>query len=177
MADVCRAALGQYTGVWRLARLLLVSAATLMVAAAGVRTSGTSAFSYVLFFERELEVCILLSMIGLLLLSKYYGVSLNEPLRGITFGLAFYSIIVVITNTTISGPLQLPWEAYWDIFNIVRMMAFLGALGFWIHALWLPLPETAEANMLPPGEYEEGTVTIMSGIEKLNEYLKDLMKL
>ena len=176
LADVCRAALGHYTGVWRLARLLLFSAAFLIVVNACFRTGGTSAFSYVIFVERELEVAMMLAMLGLLLLGRYYGAPLNEPLRGIVRGLAFYSAVVVISNSILSGPLNARWEAYWRVFEIARLFAFAVAVGFWLRALWLPLG-SVEGSELSSGEsYDENTMAVSAGMRSLNDHLLGLIK-
>ena len=174
LADVCRAALGQYPGVWRLARLLFVVAIAVMLALEGLREPG---FSYVMFFERELEFAAVAAMFSLLLTSTRYEVSLPRSLKGIVLGLAINSIIVIMGNSIISAPLTLPWEAYWKAYGVVRVVAFIAMLSFWLYALWLPVLESHRTELGPPGTYEENAPLLSAKMRYLNDRLTELIKL
>jgi len=173
IADVCRAALGQYAGVWRLARLLFVVAVALMLALERLREPG---FSYVMFFERELEFVAVAAMFCLLLMSARYEIPLPRSLKGIVLGLAINSIIVIMGTSIISAPLALPWEAYWTAYSAVRLAGFFAMLSLWLYALWLPVLERNRKELGPPGSYRD-VLMLSEKMRDLNDRLTELIKL
>jgi hypothetical protein len=173
LADLCRAALGLYSGVWKLARLLLVLAATFMLTFAALHTGGTRRISsYLIFVERELEFAVVVSLLLLLLLSRYYGVALDRPLDGIAMGLGFYSCVIILCNSMIIGPWVLPWWFY----SLVRDIAFFIAEGLWAYALWEPLSERARPALSSAESYAENARVVSDRMRELNGRLLALMK-
>ncbi|HUJ39865.1 MAG TPA: hypothetical protein VLW54_04910 [Candidatus Acidoferrales bacterium] len=173
LADICRAALGLYTGVWKLARLLLVVSGTFMLAFAAVHTNEAHRVSsYLLFLERELEFAVLISLMLILVLVRYYGLSLERPLDGIALGLGFYSSIVIISSSILIGSLSLPW---WG-FSLARSLGYAGALGMWAYALRAPVRERARPELGTVENYEAGSREIRNRMRELNDRLSDLMK-
>jgi len=173
LADVFRAALGLYSGVWQLARYLLAGAATVLLALAAVRTTGTPGItSYVIYVERELEFSIAISLLLLLALSRYYGVALNRPLGGIAIGLAFYSSVVITSSSIMSGPVAMPWWVY----SVARDVAYFASLGFWAWALRWPLRETAPPELATLASYERDSRMLSERMRALNARLVELMK-
>jgi hypothetical protein len=173
LADLCRAALGYYTGVWRLARSLLVLAATFMLTFAAIHTGGTQRISsYLVFVERELEFAVVVSLLLLLVLSRYYGVALDRPLDGIAMGLGLYSSVIIIFNSILIGPWVLPWWLY----SFVRDVVFFISEGFWAYALWAPLPERARPALSSAESYTENARDVSVRMRELNGRLLSLMK-
>lgn len=173
LADVCRATLGPYSGVWRFARPLLMFAATVMLAFAAVHSRGTHwIFSYLIFLERELEFAVVISLLLLLVMSRYYEMALERPLDGIALGLGFYSSFVIIKDTIILMQLNLPW--WW--FSLANSVAFSMALGAWFYALWAPLPERARPELSSVESYEQNTQAVTTRMRELNKRLSNLMK-
>jgi hypothetical protein len=173
LADLCRAALGNYLGVWHLAKYMLAGGAALLLVLAGALTAGTARItSYAIVVERELEVTLVVTLLLLLMLSRYYGVVLGRPLRGIILGLVLYSSIVVINTSVLIGPLALPWPVY----SSVRILAYLVALGIWAHALWLPLAEPARPQLSTVAEFERESGEVDRRMRELNARLLQLMK-
>ena len=173
LADVCRAALGFYTGVWKFARTLLILSATFMLAFAAVHTGETARISsYLLFLERELEFAVLVSLLLLLALSRYYGLGLERPLDGIALGLGFYSSIVIISSSILIESVHPRW---W-VFSLARSLAFTGALGMWAYALRAALPERARPTLSTVEAYEAGSVAVRDRMRELNSRLSGLMK-
>jgi hypothetical protein len=171
LADLCRATLARYTGVWQLARYLLAGAAALILGLAGVRTGGTPHIqSYVIFVEREMEFAIVLTLLLLLTLSRYYGAAMERPLRGIAMGLALYSTIVVVCNTIQIGRLGLTDDA----FPLVRQLAFAAAVLVWIYALRRPLAEVVK--WAPWSNHERNSQLVSERMQELNALLSELMK-
>jgi len=173
LADICRATLGPYVGVWRLARPLLMLAATLMLVFAAVHSNGTHWISsYLIFLERELEFAVVISLLVLLLLSRYYGLVLERPLDSIALGLGFYSSFVIIKDTIILVVRNLP---YWW-FSLANSVAFAITLGFWCYALWAPLPERARPQLSTAESYERNSREVSDRMRELNERLLNLIK-
>ncbi len=173
LADICRATLGSYTGVWRLARPLLLAAATLLLAVAAIRTSGTGwLVSYLIFLERELEFAVVISLLLLLLFTRYYGLVLERPLDGIALGAGFYSSFVIIKDTIILVVGNQPWAWY----SLSHSLAFAITAGIWIYALRAPLPERVQPNMSSIRAYEDDTRAVSERMRELNDRLLKLMK-
>lgn len=168
LADVCRAALGQYTGVWQLARYLLAGTAAALLLLAAVQTSGTRGItSYVIFVERELEFAVVITLLLLLVLSRYYGVVLDPPLGGLSLGLAFYSSSVIVASSILIGRFALPWGA----FSSVRIAGWDVTLGCWLYALRAPLPAAVQAQLSTVESYEENARVVSGRMRELNARL------
>jgi hypothetical protein len=173
LVDLCRAALGLYSGVWQLSRYLLGSAALVMLSVAAVRTgSSRGVLSYVLYVEVELEFAIVVTLLLLLMLTRYYGVSLNRPLGGTALGLVFYSSVVITTSSIMTTPMALSWELY----SALRSVAYAVALGLWAYALRLPLPAAVQPEMGTVESYERNTQVVSDRMRALNSRLLELMK-
>lgn len=174
LADICRAALSAYGGIWQLARYLLAGATMVMLAAAALRTGSTPGIvSYVIYVERELEFAIVVTLLLLLILSRYYGVELNRPLGGIAMGLAFYSSVLITTSSILTGPAALPWGLY----SALRAVAYDVALAFWAYALRAPIPDPARPELGTVESYESGSRMVSDRMRALNSRLLELMKL
>jgi hypothetical protein len=173
LADLCRAALGPYRGVWRIARSLLLLAAAFMLAFAAVHTGGTGRISsYLVFLERELEFAVVVALLVLLVLSRYYGATLDRPLGGIAQGLAFYSSVVILSSSILIGPFTLPW---W-LFSSVRSVAYFLTLCLWGYALSAPLPQQVRPELSTVQSYERNSRAVSDRMRELNDRLLNLMK-
>ncbi len=173
LADVCRAALGAYTGVWQFARILLGVTAVGLLSAAGVRTaSSTYIRSYVLFVERELEFTMVVTLLVLLLFCRYYDVALERPLDGISMGFVFYSSVVIISSSIRNGPLAPPWL----LVSTVRTGAYAVATAFWAFALRTPLPAPVRQQLSTVESYERNARVVSDRMRELNARLLALTR-
>jgi len=173
IADICRAVLGFYTGVWQLARYLLGIALAVMLTAAAVRTAGAPGIaSYILFVERELEFAVVVILLMLLVLSRYYGVVLHPPLRGLALGFALYSSVVIVSSSILIGPFTLSWAAVSE----ARTTSFFASLAIWIYALRVPLPVPVRPQLSTVESYERNSRMVTDRMRELNARLMDLMK-
>jgi hypothetical protein len=173
LADICRAALGLYTGVWQLARYLLGVAVAAMLTLAAVHTGGSSRItSYLVFVERELEFAVVVTLLMLLVLSRYYGVALDRPLGGMAMGFALYSSVVIIDSSILIGPLRLPWI----VFSAARSLGYSVALGCWAYALRAPLPAPVRPELSTVESYERNSRVVSGRMRELTARLMDLMK-
>jgi hypothetical protein len=173
LADVCRAALSGYTGVWQLARYLLAGTAAALLLVAAVHTSGTQGItSSAIFVERELEFAVVITLLLLLVLSRYYGVGLDPPLGGLALGLAFYSSIVIVTSSILIGRLALPWA----LFSRMRTVGWNVTLGCWLYALRAPLTAPSRPELSTVESYEENTRLVSGRMRELNARLLALTR-
>jgi hypothetical protein len=173
LADVCRAALSPYSGLWRFARPVLMLAATLMLGLAALDTGGSHwMVSYLVFLERELEFAVVISLLILLALSRYYGLIVERPLDGIALGLAFYSSFLIIRDTIILEVLNVPWP----VVSLASTIAYAVTLGIWGFALWGALPERARPVLSTVESYELNTRVVSDRMRELNERMLKLMK-
>ena len=173
LVDICRAALRPYSGLWRLAKPLLMVTATVLMAFAAVRTNESNRMvSYILFVQRELEFAIVLSLLALLLLSRYYGVVLDQPLSGIALGMGFLSSYVILAFTVMLEEPQIPQWA----FSIANTLAFTTALGIWIRALWAPLPLPVQPELSTVESYEQNTLAVSEQMREVTDRLSQLSK-
>jgi len=173
IADLCRAALSYYTGVWQLARSLLSIALAGMLTVAAIRTAGSPGIlSYLLFVERELEFAVVVILLMLLVLVRYYGMALDPPLGAMALGLALYSSVVTIVSSILIGPFALPW---WVV-SEARTNSFNAAVGIWIYALRAPLPALVRPQMSTVENYERSSRIVTDRMRELNARLTDLMR-
>ena len=173
LADFCRAALETYPGVWQLARSLLAGTAVVILALAGFRTGGADHIdSYVLFVERELEFAIVLTLLLLLVLSRYYQVAMERPLGGIAIGLLLYSTTVLITNSIVTQ--RLAWAG--SVWEVVRRVVFQVTTAIWIYALLRPLPEMVRPDLLPQETYDQYSRQVSKHMEEVTDRLTELSK-
>lgn len=173
LADICRAALRPYAGIWRLAKPLLMVTATVLMALAAVRSNAANPItSYILFAERELEFAILLSLVALLLVSRYFGVALDRPLNGIALGMGLYSSYVIIEYTIILQQFQIPW---W-VFSVAGSIAYTAAVVIWLRTLWAPLPLLVKPELSTAESYEQDSLAVGEQMKEVNDRLTQLTK-
>ena len=173
LADVCCAALSSYTGVWQLARYLLAGTAAAILLVAAVHTSGSRGItSYVIFVERELEFAVVITLLLLLVLSRYYGVVLEPPLGGLSLGLAFYSSSVIVPSSILIGRFALPWA----VFSSMRIAGWDVTLGCWLYALRAPLTAPLRPELSTVESYEENARAVSGRMCELNARLLALTR-
>lgn len=174
-AELCWVVLRPYLGVWRLARLALTSAAGVLVLYSGLQASERTArlSTFVLSAERGLEFAVLGSLIVLLGISRYYGVSLDRLVVSVILGLSLYSCFAILNNSILGDWLS-DWFRAWDFF---RRVSFHLALLVWIQALLqaLPRPEVVPA-MDGAEQYLQLAPEVSGRMREMNSRLLSLLK-
>jgi hypothetical protein len=144
-----------------------------MLGLAAIHSSGRGwMFSYVIFLERELEIAVVISLVALLALSRYYGLALDRPLDGLALGLGLYSSFVIIKDTIILVVRNVPW--WW--FSLANSLVYAATVGIWIYALWAPLPERARPDLSTVESYERNSRAVSQRMRELNARLSELIK-
>lgn len=174
-AELCRVVLRPYLGVWRLARLVLGAAAGVLVLYSGLQASQRTARlnTFVLTAERGLEFTIVVTLIILLGVSRYYGVSLDRLIVSVALGLSLYSCSAILNNSILSEWLS-GWFRAYDFF---RRTTFHAALLVWIQALLQPLPRPEAAPaMLGAEQYLRLAPVVSEKMRQMNDRLLGLLK-
>jgi len=118
--------LGRFRGIWALARWILLSSGTVVLAYALVAAKHD--LRLVLnSFELGLELAAAAVIVTLLLFARYYGVVVSPALRLLAIGLCGYSCISALNDAILEK-----WLAsYVALWNAVDMVAFLSCLLLW----------------------------------------------
>jgi hypothetical protein len=131
-AELCWYVLRRNSGLWSVARSVLVAIAV-AIAAYAVVDSFRSAFSlYYLFVaaERGLELAIGVVLISLLLVTARYKIPFQRTPFLLVAGLCFYSLVQTLNNAAFYYGLA----KYFPWWNSFRMVAFQLTLLVWIGA-------------------------------------------
>ncbi|MHB8527351.1 MAG: hypothetical protein ACYDD2_14510 [Candidatus Acidiferrales bacterium] len=174
--DVCRVLLAPYSGVWKLARPLLIMLGLVLAggAAATSRQRVHPISATTLMAERGLEFTVVSVLIFGLIFCRYYGVRIDRHLAWIALGLGFYSTIQVANNTFLGDWLT---RARFPVWAALRYASFYVAATFWLVALWKPLPARQPAPvLLAPGEYDRLAPQMTMRLRELNTRLLEMWK-
>jgi hypothetical protein len=175
IAEIAWRALCEYRGVWSLAWRILVAVGLVLVlyAASNARANSSWITPFVLSLERGLELAVVVILVSLLAICRYYRVGLESLERKIALGLALYSAVQVANNSILGA-----WLAhYFDWWNAIRSISFQAALVIWWLALRKPVPAVAPAPaLLPQKVYDELSPKVNYRLRVLNQRLLELLK-
>jgi hypothetical protein len=172
VTEVCKHVLARYRGIWALAwRALLFCVGIVLV---------YSSFAAQRHWEhllpdadRGLELSISAALVTLLAFARYYEVKINSTDRSVATGFCLYSCFVVLNNTILEHYLY----KYVALWNLLRMLAFLGSLLLWAWALRKPQTEAGRAEtLLPAGVYQAVAPQINLRLHLLDEQLGQFWK-
>ncbi len=175
IAELCWVSLGNYPGVWSLARKILGLATAALLASALVSAALDKDWivGFVLTTERGLELAASAILLLLLAVSIRYKVCLGPMERCILIGLAIYSIFQML-NRTFMSPLMTPYFHWWES---VRIACFDIAVLMWLYPLRKPLPNPpAPPALISSQVASELMHGLLEQMRALTEELKDLLK-
>ena len=133
--DVCRRVLGQFRGIWALARWMLLASGVLVVCCAvalgkdGWELRLTTA-------EMGLELGLAAVIVLLLLCARYYRIEVVYVVRWLAAGLCLFSCASALNDAVLERYLNL----YASLWNVLGILAFLACLTMWIWAFRKPQP-------------------------------------
>jgi hypothetical protein len=151
---------------------------------------------YGLTIERDVAVASIAIVLALLLIRKYYGLTLEPMLMWIAVGMSVISIIDILNNAILykvfTGPLMFwffgrytsSWsgmknqvESANDLWNSIRTFGFISSISIWCYALRKPLPAPATQPVLLPAEvYRELSPVVNLRLRAFNERLLEILK-
>ena len=173
VAEIARQILGKYTGIWRLANIMLFVLG-LAVLAYAILISGMQLNSMVMSADRGVEMCIAVFVVGMFSFARYYRLPIADLERQLAIGFCLYSSVWVINDTIYLG-----WRRWlgptWDF---ILTIAFLASLALWAKAFRAPVasPLTAPEPELSPEIYAHLSEEVNSRLLTLNTRLNHLLR-
>lgn len=172
VVEIARRILGGYSGIWRLANgvLFLSSIAILAYSLAVPRHRWDMS---VLNADRAVELCIAVSVVGMLLFARYYRLAMSHLERQLAIGFALFSCFWVVSNSIFQG-VQNASAAWWEFFQI---LAFFATLAIWIEAVRKPAEVPQQSTMvLSPDQYVEFSRQLNVRLQTLDRRLSHLLR-
>ena len=189
IAELCRASLKAYEGIWALTwRLLSIMTALFFVhAAIDARGQPNWFTASSMTIERDVEIASAVILVGILLIGKYYRLSIDPLQKLLGLGILVFCIVEFVNNSlvrdllvrggtawTITKPFA---EQTWEVWNTVQALAADASIGLWCFALRKPLPARIESPALLPAEvYRELSPAINLRLRAFNARLVEMLK-
>jgi hypothetical protein len=196
--ELCRCGLRAYRGIWTLVGTVLFILAPLFLAHATADAWGQPdrLAIYGLTLERDVDISSIIVLIVLLLIRKYYGITLESLQRTIAFGICFFCIADLLNNTILRNlytgdlffwfstnhmslwpALRAQIERVSDLYGTIRVTTFMISVGIWCYALRKPLPALEKAPELLPAEvYGALSPAVNLRLRAFNDRLLEMLK-
>lgn len=170
VAEICHRILAKYSGIWQLARRLLIATAT-AISLYAFALAGNNLASGILNMDRGLELAIATVIVLLFLFVRYYELDVEASVRTMAIGFFLFSCFRVLDDTIFENWLH----QYAQLWNRLGMLAFLASLLLWNWAVRRTQPGiTEEPEMLPDSVYHALAPEINYRLKTLNEQLGQL---
>ena len=198
VGELCRFELRAYRGIWALTWRILALLAAFLLGHAAVDAWGQvgGPAIYGLTIERDVAITSIAILLALLLIRKYYGLTLEPLLMWIAVGMCVISVIDILNNAMLykvfTGPLvfwffgrytsswaalQTQVERANDLWNVIRTFGFVSSITIWCYALRKPLPAPATEPVLLPAEvYRELSPVVNVRLRAFNTRLLEILK-
>ena len=198
VGELCRFELRAYRGIWALTWRILALLAAFLLGHAAVDAWGQvgGPAIYGLTIERDVAITSIAILLALLLIRKYYGLTLEPLLMWIAVGMCVVSVIDILNNAMLykvfTGPLvfwffgrytsswaglQTQVERANDLWNVIRTFGFVSSITIWCYALRKPLPAPATEPVLLPAEvYRELSPVVNLRLRAFNTRLLEILK-
>jgi hypothetical protein len=173
-AELCWHVLQRSSGLWSVARGVLIAIAVAIAAYAGLDSlrSMFRIHNLIAPAERGLELAIAAVLITLLLMAHRYKISIRRETLLLVTGLCFYSLVQTLNNAFYEGLTNyVPW---WTSFRIV---SFQLTQLVWILAF--VTPESTPGNeplVMVPNVYEEQAEEVSQRLRSLEEELEEIVR-
>jgi hypothetical protein len=172
-AEFCYRVLGGYTGVWALARRVLVLSGFLVLALA--LYFGRDGFRY---YVMTLEIASEASIATLVALTcafaAYYQAQLEKSAVLLGLGLGFHSCVKILNDAVLAHY----FHSYAKLWNEVGMISFLCMLSLWILAMRAVAAKVSAIPQLgSPQLYRTLSPQLNRRLGELNDHLVRLWKL
>ncbi len=198
IGELCRYGLRAYRGIWALVWRVLTALSVLLLARAAMDAWGLpdKVAIYGATLDRDLAFASIVILAVLLLIRRYYGLSLEPLQRAIAIGICLICSVDVIGNTILhnlfTGSLfawfSMSQKALWpaltpqfervrDTWNAVHLFSFMFSMGIWCYALRKPVAAPAETPVLLPAQvYREMSPAINLRLTTFNDRMVELLK-
>jgi hypothetical protein len=189
IAELCHYGLRAYRGVWALAWRILSVLALISFGHAAFDAWGQPGWivTYVLTLDRDVEFTSVLVLIALLLIRRYYALSLEPLEKWIAAGICLFCVVDAVNKTMLRDLLSSSFhhlsrvqpeiEQLNEMCNTILFSAFIVSMSIWCFALRKPLPAPAAIPQLLPAEvYEELSPAVNLRLRAFNDRLLELLK-
>jgi hypothetical protein len=177
-AEVLKATLRPYQGIWGLVWRSLVASSTLVVFLVALTTRGEWAGDKWFELNRGYHLTFAVTVIVCLLLVRYYSIEVPAAYKWILAGFCFYSCTEILINTVMETFLRKAFDTYQTLWQSSTVVAFISVLFIWVAALWKPIPADTR-EILPPSDsiYQQLSPEINHRLRELNKRLLRLWKM
>lgn len=175
VAELLRAVLRPYHGVWAMARVALSVSAAALLSYAAVESAarGPAMGGFVLTADRGLEFVVVGTLLALLAICRYYEVRLDGLTAAIALGLAIYSSVAIMNNTVRFNF----FVSYAQTWSVMRRLSYDAAVLIWLWPLLRPVPaQEAAPVMASPGVYGELAPEFSGRMRELNDRLLEILQ-
>jgi hypothetical protein len=171
--EIARRVLAAYSGIWKLASVILFILC-IVILVYSVVVPRTRWYLMVLSADRAVEFCIASFVVGLLAFARYYRLSMTNLERQLCIGFCLFSCSWVVSNTIYQGA-QHPSGMWWEFFEI---LAFFATLLLWIDAVRKPFEvhQPATAPVLSADQYANVSQQLNERLHQLNDRLNHLLR-
>ena len=189
VAELCRETLKVYEGIWALIWRLLSATTAVFFLHAAIDARGLPNWFTAsgMTVERDVEIASAVVLVGILLVSKYYGLPVDPLQKMLGLGILLFCIVEFVNNSIVSDLLTRYGTAWtitrplaqraMDVWNAVQALAADTSIGIWCFALRKPLAARSESPTLLPAEmYEELSPAINLRLRAFNSRLMELLK-
>jgi hypothetical protein len=174
VVEVTRHVFRDYSGVWKLASVILF-ALGIAVLAYAILPSLYKAWTFVvLHADGGVELCIAVFIVAMLIFARYYRLEIPNLERQLAVGFCLFSCSWVVTNAIYQSPSHPP--SVW--FGFFEIVAFLATMLLWINAVRRPVEaiERPAFGTLAPAQYAEISQQFNVRLRTLNDRLNHLFR-
>ena len=173
LVELTRKILARYTGIWILARRLIICVGLCVIAYALVFSRGHSQW-VILNVIRGSELAMAAIIVTVFLFARYYRLPIPSLSRALAVGLCLYSVFYVIDYSL----LEKGFKYHAELWNFLGILTFLASLFLWTVAFnFCPAGEEAVHPVdLPPEAYGKLSSEVNLRLYLLNRQLSQITK-
>lgn len=172
LVELTRKILARYTGIWALARRLIVCVGLCVIVYALAFSRGHSQW-VILNMVRGSELAMAAIIVTIFLFARYYRLPIASLSRALAVGLCLYSVFYVIDYSL----LEKGFKRHAEMWNFLGILTFLASLLLWTAAFnfYSACEEEVHSVKLPPEAYGRLSSEVNLRLYLLNQQLNQIM--
>jgi hypothetical protein len=171
--EIARRLLSNYSGIWALAKRVLLTVSVIVLIYSLFFTHGDWYFM-VMSMERGLKLAVASFIVLVLLFARYYRVPVFSLERTLAIGFFLYSCFSVVNYSLFER-----WfEKYSNLWNFLDILFFLASVLTWIYAVrTFPVEKTASSPIfISPESHGKLSGQLNLRLRLLNDHLAHLLR-
>lgn len=174
VGELCYRVLRPYRGVWALAWRLLTGVGIALVVFAGLSSysSRDRLMSFILTAERGLELAAAILLVLLLLISRYYRITIPRPELLLIVSLCVWSLAQGVNDLV----LVVRGNTFFEVWKKIRMTSYLAALSGWVSAARRPVAAELPQPSMDAAQYKRVGALVNVKLDELNNRLLEIFK-